>query len=599
MATSIANTGFSFGVGATVVLSRFSRCGRGGMSILFAILLVPLFGAIGVAVDFGRGIAVRSSLQLAVDNAVLASRSGGEKNEDAIKARTEAFFQQNLRSLHGATIEDIKVSLDSNNVELRVKAQLPASFSVVLGKEFFEINVKSKAGAAAEDVEIALVLDNTGSMRNYMDDLKKGANDLVEAVYKGSSSKSKLKMAVVPYVGAVNIGNGRTQMAWMDVNGDSAWHGRYLEDYWFGYQSGCNTGSGGGGGGSGPGTGTTGSLMERVPTFASIGRWILGIGTANAASAADVPSPFHFIDPCWIANPNKINMFDLFARVPNASWKGCVMARAGDHDVLDTPPSAGDVNTLFVPWFWPDQPDAAEIAADGWNFLSANDYLADRPDLVPPAFDDSWNGWMHWSILKYNNSNAVIDEVGPDTTGPNKSCPDPILPLTDVKSDVLQAIDRMVHWNGSGTNVAEGLAWGWRVLSPEPPFTEGAQYGKIRKVLVLMTDGVNNIDPTPDGAIHSDYSAYGYLFAGIVPTPTFDGFKQHADNRMELVCNNAKNAGITIYTVAFGIVDGPTLAKLEACASKPPYAYAPGTETELIEAFNAIGASLTELRLTE
>ncbi len=85
----------------------------------------------------------------------------------------------------------------------------------------------------------------------------------------------------------------------------------------------------------------------------------------------------------------------------------------------------------------------------------------------------------------------------------------------------------------------------------------------------------------------------------MINPPTCDQSRKYTDERMVAACQNAKNAGLTIYTVAFGIVDQPTLAKLEACASKPPYAYAPGTATELVEAFGSIGASLTELRLME
>ena len=578
-------------------LGAFAASTSGNVATLFAVLLVPILGAVGVALDYGRGLAARTSLQASADAAVLASRSGGLKTEAEIKAQAEKFFAVNAHKLFGANITNVDVSLVGNVIEMKVDALLPASITQVLGTESFPLTVKSKAAAAAEDVEIALVLDNTGSMRDYMDDLKTGAKDLVEAVHRGATSVSRLKFAVVPYVGAVNIGNGPAQMAWMDTAGGSSRNGLALRWESFGYEAGCQTG--GGGSSPGPGPGTTGSLFDALPRFAGVVRELLGVAPAQAASAADVPSPFVFYDPCWIANPGTINYFDLFAKIPNTTWKGCVIARPAPYDTDDTPPDQGTADTMFVPWFWPDQPDAAKIAANGWNFVSANDYLTDRPDLVPSPFKDNWNGWTHRSTLQYNNSNAAIDEAGPDTSGPNKSCPDPILPLTNNKSDVIAAIDKMVHWNGSGTNVAEGLAWGWRVLSPEAPFSEGAPYGKIRKVLVLMTDGSNNIDPSQDGAVWSDWSAYGYLNSGVVPGVTYEGFKQYTDDRMSQVCQNAKDKGITIYTVAFGIVDQPTLAKLEACASKPPYAYAPGTESELVEAFNSIGASLTELRLTE
>ena len=41
--------------------------------------------------------------------------------------------------------------------------------------------------------------------------------------------------------------------------------------------------------------------------------------------------------------------------------------------------------------------------------------------------------------------------------------------------------------------------WGWRVLSPTAPFTEGRAYtaNDNKKILVLMTDGENTYYPQP------------------------------------------------------------------------------------------------------
>ena len=47
------------------------------------------------------------------------------------------------------------------------------------------------------------------------------------------------------------------------------------------------------------------------------------------------------------------------------------------------------------------------------------------------------------------------------------------------------------------TGVGEGAMWGWRVLSPGAPFTDGRAYSTKNntKVLVLMTDGQNTYYP--------------------------------------------------------------------------------------------------------
>ena len=52
-----------------------------------------------------------------------------------------------------------------------------------------------------------------------------------------------------------------------------------------------------------------------------------------------------------------LTRFDLFDRFRNVSWSGCVDARAYPLDVNDTAASSGNPDTLFVPYFAPDEPD--------------------------------------------------------------------------------------------------------------------------------------------------------------------------------------------------------------------------------------------------
>jgi hypothetical protein len=412
---------------------------------------------------------------------------------------------------------------------------------------------------------------------------------------------------VVPYVGGVNIGADQADMNWMDQGANSRHHGEMLEGLHFGYEPGCVAPPAGGGGAPpNPGGGVTGSIWDQLPSFATVMRTVAGVSPAEAAMAGDVPMPFGFAPDCWITSPTVVNVFDLFAAVPNTAWKGCVEARAEPYDVTDDPPQVGNPDTLFNPWFWPDETDHAALAAEGATWRTANDYLPDRQDLrnaIAPKFNDMWSGFGQNNVLKYNGTNGVIDEMGPDTSGPNKACPDALLPLTDKVEDITAKIDSLTHWNGSGTNSAEGLAWGWRVLSPAEPFTEGEDYGKASKVVVLMTDGINNVDPaSPEFGPLSEYSAYGYLQQwnhNRVADKTYAGFKAYADGRLAQVCSNAKAAGVQIYTVAFGVTDGATLDLLRDCATAPPYAYTASTSNDLIAAFQKVAGDLTKLRLSK
>jgi hypothetical protein len=158
--------------------------------------------------------------------------------------------------------------------------------------------------------------------------------------------------------------------------------------------------------------------------------------------------------------------------------------------VLDTVPSARTPDTLFVPYFWPDEPD---VGVNGFPY--PNNYLPERqPPLAGYQYDgptpdkDDGRGTF---LLKYDGTTrANIEDKPPSPAGRTppartRSCahrqPGPragqhrqALPL-----------------GGRRHPVVGGLMWGWRALSPEAPFTEGAAYGASEKHIVIFTDGFN------------------------------------------------------------------------------------------------------------
>ena len=120
-----------------------------------------------------------------------------------------------------------------------------------------------------------------------------------------------------------------------------------------------------------------------------------------------------------------------------------------------------------------------------------------------------------------------------------------------------------------GTNILEGLMWGWRVLSPEAPFTEGRDYNDAEntKYLVLMTDG-ENWHQAMSNHNKSSYHSFGYAVKGRLGTTyTTTALVNQMNTKTLAACANAKAAGIKVYTVAFRLDDAATLAMLASCAS--------------------------------
>jgi len=334
------------------------------------------------------------------------------------------------------------------------------------------------------------------------------------------------------------------------------------------------------------------------------GKTALGNAYRSDGGTSKVPSGFQYYHPCWLGNPAKISHFDLFNRIGGASWKGCVEARPEPYDVTDEPPNAFNPDTLFVPYFWPDEPGKADNGG-AYN----NSYLDDGPS--PPGWtyfydypaNKSPNEWQAYAnLFKYAKGvSSKLKENPPSTIGPNAACPDEIVPLTGKKADVVNAVAKLSHWEGGGTISSEGLMWGWRVLSPEPPFTEAAPYDpKNKKYLVLMTDGLNSfVANNPGGPTKSDYTAYGYLRNGRLPSDWFSKGEIYLNERMRLACQNVKKTGIKVMTILFRETDAATQKLLKDCSSDGKYFHMASNENELRRAFDEIAGEISKLRLTK
>lgn len=163
----------------------------------------------------------------------------------------------------------------------------------------------------------------------------------------------------------------------------------------------------------------------------------------------------------------------------------------------------------------------------------------------------------------------------------NRSCNSEVLRLTDDESAVDKAIKKMKV--NDETYIPAGIMWGWRTLTPSEPFPDGrdpARYEhKIRKALVLMTDGANTLQQW-NGARHERGKS------------TADARKA-ADLLVKSACDKAKKAGIEIYTIAFEVNDEASKAMLKDCASGADNYYDANDANKLLQAFDDIGDSLT------
>lgn len=202
----------------------------------------------------------------------------------------------------------------------------------------------------------------------------------------------------------------------------------------------------------------------------------------------------------------------------------------------------------------------------------------------------------------------TISEADDDKTtrGPNRGCTAPVLVWSDEKEVVHDHIHALAP--AGNTNSAEGMMWGWRVLSPEAPFESDIPYNdnEWQKAVILMTDGFNTVSGQ-DNHLKSDQSAYGYareerMGSGI---NTASEMRDELDNKLLRICARMKAKGILVYAITFGLSDTDadelaTKQTFQACASEttaPYYFDAPDGE-ELEDAFADIAADLVQLHVS-
>jgi Flp pilus assembly protein TadG len=584
---------------------RMGRDERGNVFVLFGAAAIPLLLIMGGAIDLARFTRYKAELANTVDAAALALA----RDHFSYTAAQAKDFVNDYVNAHGITddkfgITSISVTKLSNGFRVTTDANmktifLPLTGFTAGGKPIsgMAMDIVSEVATESKRLEVAIVLDNSGSMAGTkLSTLKDAATSLVSMLYDlgdGSSLTDPVKIGLVPFAASVNVGSTYASASWMDTGAKGTYHGDAME--------------------------------------------------ANGASS--------------------VNNFTLFSSLKDSSgnaisWGGCVEARPMPYDVQDDAPSTASSptttqkKTLFVPMFAPDEPDNWTCSTSSCSYNGSgsarryngapsgskndNNYLPDAGTTTTcgsaSSTNSNWtcangtancngsnngrsetvafagNNLSSKALCKYGTSSSKATTssitVGGIPGGPNFMCTTQALqPLTTNESSVLSKISAMEA--EGATSIVEGAMWGWRILSPGEPFTQGAAYdtNETNKVLVLMTDGRNTYYPN-SYFTKSWYDTYGYVAMNHMGTTSTNSSTLSGvmDDRTELACTNIKAAGIVIYTVGFDISgsDAATaLGVLENCASSTDKFYKADDDEELLSVFNAIGNSISNLHLTK
>ena len=157
-------------------------------------------------------------------------------------------------------------------------------------------------------------------------------------------------------------------------------------------------------------------------------------------------------------------------------------------------------------------------------------------------------------------------------------CPVQLVPLTYDWSKLKSSIDQMSP--GGPTNQPVGMAWAWLSLMQTAPLnapSEDANY-QYKKIIIVLSDGLNTKNKKGgNGSTHSTY----------------------VDARQKLLCDNIKADGVTVYAIQVNTDGDPVSTILQYCASGTDNFFMLTSPSQIMSAFDTIGASLSKLRLAK
>ena len=192
---------------------------------------------------------------------------------------------------------------------------------------------------------------------------------------------------------------------------------------------------------------------------------------------------------------------------------------------------------------------------------------------------NTWNGCVWDRDQDYDTKNTAPISGNLPTMFPAEqwsACPVALMPLSYNWTSLKALVDTMTP-NGN-TNQGIGLAWAWQSLAQTAPLNAPAKDPAYtnKDALILLTDGLN----TQNRWYSVDTSI---------------------DARQKILCDNAKAAGVTIYTVQVntGTPGDPTSSVLQYCASGADKFFLVTTANQTLTVFNSIGTSLSKLRVAK
>ena len=597
------------------LVRRFHDDERGVFAVMFGLIAIVLIAAAGAVVDYTSMEQTRTRAQIALDSAVLglAPTIYDDPSTDDLMATTQTLIEERLNNSNVVVdITDAEYDKPTGTLRITGTVTVPMAFMQLIGFPSLTANLMAEAKKSSMNIEVAVSLDNSGSMRNYIDELQEGLDGLIDIVVNEVQEPTYSKLAIIPWTTAVYAGDYADSLRGSVPPGLDAtvnWAQDVAEI-----------------------TGATRANPVVITTSTNH-----GYSTGDVVYINGVKGMTQLNNQYYIVEYNNATSFKLrwlnWSYVNGNSYSN-YQTKNGDkvrkciHSSCDAVVTAADhgfETGAYVKSVTDvgDYNDTFEITKLNDDQFVLNGTSDTSPPLATPTaatgtmycttYGCEWyrfqrqnqSDYYTWRITKCVTERATntYTDAPPSTTllGANYtsstagncdySFNQTFTPLTSNRDLLFAESEAMDDWNYTAGHL--GTAWAWYMLSPDwgylwsDPDSVPAAYNaeNTMKVAILMTDGVYNYqycNGVLDSTIH-----------------TCDAPDDSTTQAREL-CAQMKADNIVIYTVGFNISNNSSPAvTMQQCATDSSKYFRPSTGAELVEDFREIAQDITDLRLSQ
>ena len=214
-----------------MLLARFLENRRGGVAPLLAIALVPLMGAVGVAIDYSQANATRTAFQAALDStALMLSKNAATRNQASAADRrppTTSMPCSRDPDVQQRHVTAVYSPTGGSKLDADRHRHRQHEFHRRARHDTVNITATSTSTWGNTRLRVALVLDNTGSMASAdkMTALKTASHNLLSQLKSAAVNPEDVYVSIVPFSKDVNVDPANYDKSWLrwdlweEVNG--------------------------------------------------------------------------------------------------------------------------------------------------------------------------------------------------------------------------------------------------------------------------------------------------------------------------------------------------------------------------------------------